>query len=849
MTFSNQNILIACSDKKDRLQCFNYFDHLNADAIYTATDINQMNQLLAQEGEQINVLIIEISKQWIQNINQIIDLKVKNPSTQLVGLVGPQISLSHQQFQDINSHIPNLLFSPVSEGEMVAKNLALSGESKKPIARSNQDDLDAFLVHYFQPSGLPLLLISVADHRIIHINETTKKTFAVEEKDIEQNAWYQLVNCKQISVEKLKENLKEKGQIEQVVQFEFGGRKKPVRLRINYISIGDESFYLAELHDLREQVYQQQFLKNLERVTTLEFENKDHLSQMKHMLMWARIDFCFIVKRDRTGSYSHIVWDCSLNNYAQKFIAGNHDFVIRKINAENILEMGDKAHEAIPGDDFLSFYTINTFMACHCYIDEAHDALLVTGSIKKHPNWSSMKLLFKQLSLHYKQSMAFKVLQQSHESESQYDALTDLMNRRYIVRSIEQAIADNLPFMAVMFLDLDRFKVINDSLGHDVGDDVLINIAQILKHHVNGYGVAARYAGDEFLILLNRDVDPEKTEKIANDILKAVASPIKLNNGSEINLTISLGIAYFPKHGSQVEKLIKQADVALYDAKLNGKNRYTVYNPDMSDDQAKQGEEMVKNLQAAIDNDQIDVYYQPKINASTEDIMGFEALVRWEHPELGIISPGLFIPLAEQSELIHQIGLLVIKKATRALQTWQEKYKIPLTMSVNLSPIQLSDKDLPEKINDIINTTGIYPKHLDFEITESEKFKSVKDALLMFKKLVGLGCTLSIDDFGTGHSTLDYLRKIPAKTLKIDQVFVKNIGLSPDDEAILDATIDMAKRVGHDIVAEGVETEEQRIYLSQKGCDYFQGYLYCRPVPAAEIDRILTQRAEILKNN
>jgi len=169
-------------------------------------------------------------------------------------------------------------------------------------------------------------------------------------------------------------------------------------------------------------------------------------------------------------------------------------------------------------------------------------------------------------------------------------------------------------------------------------------------------------------------------------------------------------------------------------------------------------------------------------------------------------------------------------------------------MSVNLSPVQLNDKSLIQKISKIIEKTKIYPKHLDFEITESEKFKSVKDALLMFKKIVDLGCTLSIDDFGTGHSTLEYLRKIPAKTLKIDQVFVKNIGLSPDDEAILDATIDMAKRVGHKIVAEGVETEEQRIYLSQKGCEYFQGYLFSRPVPAQEIERILNRRAEILKN-
>src|SRR5690606_19505550 len=287
----------------------------------------------------------------------------------------------------------------------------------------------------------------------------------------------------------------------------------------------------------------------------------------------------------------------------------------------------------------------------------------------------------------------------------------------------------------------------------------------------------ARYAGDEFLLLINRHVDIKNIKIIANNILQAVAEPITLADGSEIKLTVSLGIALYPDHGQMVRTLIKHADVALYDAKLNGKNQYSIYRSELDGEQDKQSEEMVRNLENAIESDQIEVYYQPKIDSKSEDIVGFEALVRWQHPDLGIISPGLFIPLAEQSGLIHKIGLLVIEKACRNLRRWQDRFEIPLTMSVNLSPIQLNDNRLTERIRYIIEETKIQAKHLDFEITESEKFKSVKDALLMFKRIVDLGCTLSIDDFGTGHSTLDYLRKIPAKTLKIDQVFVKNIGL------------------------------------------------------------------------
>ncbi len=853
MTFHKQNILIACSEKKDRLQFFNYFDKLNAEKIFTATDIKQMDSMLDSD-DTFTVLVFEISQQWVKNNSLIISLKVKYPDLKLVGLVSSQVGLKHQQYQEISSHLTDLVFSPVMQHELVAKSIATVGSiiqaNETPNESRVQDELDTFLNVYFEPSGFPQLLIDVNDHEIQYTNKALHSHFNVEKADLIGQVWYELLaDNKSTKISQLKSNLIETGQIIEQVNVDVGGSSKSIELRMSYTSIGDQPYYLAEVSDLTEQVYQQKFLQNLERVTTLDFDDVQQRKQMQTMLHWARFDFCFIVKKSRSGEYNQIVWDCSLNNYTQKFVTAKHDFLFRKINADRFYAIQNKASEVIPGDDFLNFYSVNSILVFDCFVDEENDAALIAGSLRETDNWSSLNLLFKQLSLHYKQAMAFKILQHSHESESQYDVLTDLLNRRYIVKAIEQSIENTTEFNAVMFLDLDRFKVINDSLGHDVGDDVLVNIANILKHHVSGYGVAARYAGDEFLILLNHEVDSEKTKEIADAILKSVANPIKLNNGSEINLTISLGISYFPEHGQSVNKLIKHADIALYETKLNGKNRYTIYDNNLDGDHTKQNEEMVKNLQHAIDENQIEVYFQPKIDAKTEDIMGFEALVRWEHPDLGIISPGLFIPLAEQSDLINQIGLLVIEKSCLMLKKWQRTYALPLHMSVNLSPVQLNDMKLTEKITDIIDRTGVYPKHLDFEITESEKFKSVKDALMMFKKIVNLGCTLSIDDFGTGHSTLDYLRKIPAKTLKIDQVFVKNIGLSPDDEAILDATIDMAKRVGHDIVAEGVETEEQRIYLSQKGCDYFQGYLFCRPVPAKDIERILDKRAEILKNS
>jgi len=852
MSFHNHNVLIACSDKKDRLQFFNYFDDLDAEKIFTASDVAQMHELLENDEEGFTILAFEISSHWIKNLEAIKNIKSTRSDLKLIALVAMNVNLTPKQHSEIEKMVDGLFYSPVTQHELLAKGTAQVAETPSSTT-GEHEELDAFLNVHFHLTSLPKMLLDVETHKILHCNEALLKQFDVKAAAMKGQVWHDISNLKKSGeVDSLNAKLNETGQVNKLVLINFGQGYVPVNLYLYSVAFDSKAYYVAELYDQTKQQFQQMFLRFLQEVTQLNFKERTDQSAMQNMLRWVGFEFCFIVRKELSDQYNQKVWDVSLNNYVDHFLKSEHDFIIRKLAKEPAFDVREQAARKIPADEFLNFYGISSLVAYNCSVDDQNQSMLVAGGMKPVRNWDSIRLLFNQLALHHKQTMAFEALMKSHESESQYDVLTELLNRRYIVKAIEQSIESGLKkkqLLAVMFLDLDRFKVINDSLGHDVGDDVLISIANILKNNVKDVGVAARYAGDEFLILLNQNITKKKVTQLAEKILKEVAHPIKLNNGSEINLTISLGIAYFPEHGTSVNKLIKHADIALYNAKLNGKNRYTVYSEDLDGDQDKQGEEMVRNLEAAIELDQIEVYYQPKINASTEDIMGFEALVRWEHPELGIISPGLFVPLAEQSGLIYPIGMLVIEKACKALKKWQERFTLPLTMSVNLSPIQLNDKDLIKKINTVIDDTGIYPKHLDFEITESEKFKSVKDALLMFKKIVNLGCTLSIDDFGTGHSTLDYLRKIPAKTLKIDQVFVKNIGLSPDDEAILDATIDMAKRVGHFIVAEGVETEEQRQYLTNKGCDYFQGYLFSRPVPGSEIERILSDREKILKKN
>ncbi len=849
MSSSKKNILIACSNKQDRLKFFNFFDGLQADKIFTASDLNQMHELLRSKETDIAILAVEVSSHWIKSMTQLEQLKADFPRLGIVGLVSTDIRFELPEYQKINKLVTKLVYSPLNNNQLV-------GTAELLLPEAEQEgfvELDLYLNGPFQASSQPILLARAKSHEVIQVNEVFLRQFNVYKNQIIGSQWHTLLATEQQQkVESYQAKLSETGRLEILSGIELDNQIQPMKLCVFYLSFDGEPYYLVEFHNQADHVFQQKFLYFLDKISAIDFVSERSDELLKNMVKWSEFEFCFMLSQSRHNVFDQIVFDYSEGNQARHFIASKHDFIFRKLNSRKILALKEQALKQIPSDEFVTMNDVEALMVFNCRVNKQHEAVLVAGGSRVYQKWSPLKLLFSKLVEHYRAGMAFKMLQHSHESESQYDVLTNLLNRRYILKFIEQSIqqaAKDKHMLAVMFLDLDRFKVINDSLGHDVGDQVLVNVAHILRDSVQEFGVAARYAGDEFLVLINRHVDLKNIKTIANNILQAVAEPIILADGSEIKLTISLGIALYPEHGHMVSSLIKHADVALYDAKLNGKNQYSIYRSELDGEQAKQSEEMVRNLENAIESNEIEVYYQPKIDAKSEDIVGFEALVRWQHPDLGIISPGLFIPVAEQSGLIHKIGLLVIEIACRSLHKWQVQFEMPLTMSVNLSPIQLNDNRLTERISHIIKETQVQPKFLDFEITESEKFKSVKDALVMFKRIVDLGCTLSIDDFGTGHSTLDYLRKIPAKTLKIDQVFVKNIGLSPDDEAILDATIDMAKRVGHHIVAEGVETEAQRQYLTQKGCDYFQGYLFCRPVTAKHIERILTQRAKILKNH
>jgi len=433
-------------------------------------------------------------------------------------------------------------------------------------------------------------------------------------------------------------------------------------------------------------------------------------------------------------------------------------------------------------------------------------------------------------------------------SDGLRDPLTGLPNRLLFNDRLNSALAEaqrGSEMLAVVFVDVDRFKTINDSLGHAVGDQVLIAVARRLKSNVRGTDTVARYAGDEFTLILRHIVQRDDVLRIAEKIVRAMEVPLQLADGLELSITTSLGLSFYPDDAVDAERLLKQADVAMYSAKGMGRNNFQAYVA-VSEESHRQRLALESKLRQAERNGELRVFFQPQVDARSEDIVGMEALLRWEHPELGMISPGFFVPLAEDTGLIIPIGEWVLGAACREARRWQQEYGLSLRLGVNLSPLQLRQPGLVQTVQKVLAETGLDPHHLDLEVTESISAKTIPNLIETLNNLREIGCGISIDDFGTGQSSLDYIKRFPADRIKIDQAFVRNIGLDPDDEAIVRATLSMAHSLNCEVVAEGVETEQHFDFLRNEGCDVLQGFLFCRPLSVASFDNLLKERARLL---
>jgi len=426
------------------------------------------------------------------------------------------------------------------------------------------------------------------------------------------------------------------------------------------------------------------------------------------------------------------------------------------------------------------------------------------------------------------------------EHMAYHDALTNLPNRRFFEMRLSAAIAEarvRNNIVAVLFLDLDRFKNVNDYLGHAVGDLLLQHVSGRLSTCLQKSDVVSRQGGDEFTIILEHRTI-EEISKLAATIRDELHQPFFLA-GNELRISMSMGIGVYPYDGDNAVTLMKNADTALYLAKERGKNNFQFFTSELNERIARKM--MLETaLHHALENNEFVVHYQPQLNLETGKITGVEALIRWHHPEHGLIPPTDFIPLAEETGLIVPIGEWMLVQACRQNQHWQDQGFPPLKMGINLSARQFMQENLTEKVAHALNLTGLDPQYLDLEITESIAMQNVEHVIDKLRDLKQLGVKISIDDFGTGYSSLSYLKKFPLHTLKIAQPFVDDIATNAEDLAIVNAIIVMARSMKLNVIAEGVETPVQLELLRELQCDEVQGYLISKPVPAADVEALLT---------
>jgi len=425
---------------------------------------------------------------------------------------------------------------------------------------------------------------------------------------------------------------------------------------------------------------------------------------------------------------------------------------------------------------------------------------------------------------------------------AQYDALTGLPNRALFQDRLLQAMAnaqrDGEKF-AVLFLDLDRFKTINDSLGHPIGDRLLQQAAARLTASVRPIDTVSRQGGDEFVIILLQIKNAADPALLAQKILTSISQPYDIDD-LELHVTPSIGIAIYPEDGRDTESLIKNADAAMYHAKENGRNNYQYFTENLNA-RAFERLSLENSLRRALERREFLLHYQPLVNLGSGAIIGAEALIRWQHPDFGLVPPDKFIPVAEDCGLIVPIGEWVIQEACRQNKAWQDAGLAPIPVAVNISALQFRQKNLEEVIQRILTESGLAAGHLEIELTESVIMKgaeSTVETLLRFKKM---GLRLSVDDFGTGYSSLSYLKRFPIDKLKIDRSFVRDVSIDPDDAAIASAIIAMAHRLRLRVIAEGVESQDQLDFLRQEGCDEAQGYHYSKPLPADGMERLLRE--------
>jgi diguanylate cyclase (GGDEF)-like protein/PAS domain S-box-containing protein len=518
---------------------------------------------------------------------------------------------------------------------------------------------------------------------------------------------------------------------------------------------------------------------------------------------------------------------CYVNDAALKLLGATHE---KQIIGKNVLqfipeEQIESIKELINNSNPMTKWIAVESKLLR--LDQAIIDVEVTGIPVVHKNQPSRQLIIRDITEQ-------KKTQEKIKHMAFHDSLTGLPNRNYFYDQLTEAlnVEEKTPF-AVIFIDLDRFKYINDSMGHDIGDLLLQSVADRLKKCIRNTDVVARQGGDEFIVLL-RDATKKTAVDISKRILNELAQPHRLKN-YEVYTTPSIGISLYPDHGETMETLVKHADAAMYKAKERGKNNFQFFSADLHEN-IERKMLLEKRLRHAVDNNEFSLCYQPQVNLKTNQMVGVEALLRWQHPQLGYISPVEFIPLAEEIGLINNIGEWVLREACSQAKKWHDAGYPKITMSVNVSAKHLKSNDFVSTIRHILYKTRLEAKYLKVEITEGSVMENAKENIEKLNELKELGVRISIDDFGTGYSSLNYLKLLPIHDLKIDKSFIRDIVDDPNNVAIAKAIIDLGRSLNLNVIAEGVEHKEQLKILLRNHCEEAQGFYFSKPLTAHECE-------------
>lgn len=860
------SLLIVVTDRDDQRALFQVFDTYEFDAIFTAKDFAQAHAFLEQES-RVDVVLLEFRDDAKDALAFCTALRarVKGPPVPVIGIAPADDLRNRWTWEDEPDVVSDWLRSPVIGEEalhriqnVLARGTGAPGAAATaatapvgaagPAAAVAAGDAAGFRFA-FDGSPVELVLWDLNSGLVLDVNSAFEQVTGGARARVAGTPFFNLDHQRDAAqVPQLVAKLRREGRLaHRVLRSRSDGHRELAETSSRLAMRGNDVLVLTAFQPVGDSVAIESALAAIAAVTQV--VGSDTVAACATQLAtWLKPEHVWVVARGVDHEADPEILFQHQNAVAAASVLDWND-VLKRLETGETVFVAENAAQKLAGDRSVAALGLAGYAAVPL-CDERREMLgaLVIGSMRPWGRTPGVREVIEASAARIALALELERAREQGRAKGLQDSLTQLPNRLLFNDRLETTLKEahrTGEMFAVLFVDLDRFKTINDSLGHGVGDEVLVAVARRLRGSVRGSDTVARYAGDEFTLILRHIVQRDDVLRIADKVCRVLEAPLPLSDGRELHITSSIGISFYPDDAATAEKLLHHADVAMYSAKGMGRNTYQTYVA-VPEESHQQRLALEAKLRQAERNNELRVYFQPQVSAQSEDIVGMEALIRWEHPELGMISPGFFIPLAEETGLIVSIGEWVLRQALTDAKRWQVRFGLGLRIGVNLSALQLRQPNLVEVVKRALEDTGMEAQHLELEVTESLSVKHIPNLLETLQALRELGCKIAIDDFGTGQSSLDYIRRFPADRIKIDQVFVRNIGVDPDDEAIVRATIHMAHNLNRHVVAEGVEYEEHFAFLRDQGCEELQGYLFCRPLPAASFENLLAEREKLL---